>query len=178
MILENVDQVSGSRVRIEPRIKQQLPLPPPASSTQPSPPGAQPASISFSLSHLFALFSSPHPTPYLSCAFILFFCNATSCSFHFSISSLPFPLLHSQTWQLCLRQRRLHSCWRQNDKVGSINPATGPKEFLCVGFARNNPTRHSPHPIHRRAKPQQPTTRFLLNLFSDFRLIRAAHSLC
>ena len=158
MILENVDQVSGSRVRIEPRIKQQLPLPPPASSTQPSPPGAQPASISFSLSHLFALFSSPHPTPYLSCAFILFFCNATSCSFHFSIPSLPFSLLHSQTWQLCLRQRGLHSCWRQNDKVGGINPET---QFLCRRFARNNPTRHSPHPIQPAPRPQQISTQFI-----------------
>ena len=45
----------------------------------------------------------------------------------------------------------LHSWWRQNDKVDGINPATGPKEFLCVGFGRNNPTRHSPHPIHPRA---------------------------
>ena len=115
------------------------------------------------ISHVLLYSSSVMPLP------VLFISPFLLCPFLFFI-----PRLGS-----CVSDRvRLHSWWRQNDKVGGINPATGPKEFLCVGFGRNNPTRHSPHPIHRRAKPQQPTTRFLLNLFSDFRLIRAAHSLC
>ena len=63
-----------------------------------------------------------------------------------------------QTWQLCLRQRGLHSCWRQNDKVGGINPET---QFLCRRFARNNPTRHSPHPIQPAPRPQQISTQFI-----------------
>ena len=50
---------------------------------------------------------------------------------------------------------RLHSWWRQNDKVGgSINPATtfddGPERVPLCGICRNNPSRHSPHPIHPR----------------------------
>ena len=63
-----------------------------------------------------------------------------------------------QTWQLCLRQSGLHSCWRQNDKVGGINPET---QFLCRRFARNNPTRHSPHPIQPAPRPQQISTQFI-----------------
>ena len=64
---------------------------------------------------------------------------------------LPFLLFFPRPGSCVSDRVRLHSWWRQNDKVGGINPATtGPKEFLCVGFVRNNPTRHSPHPIHPR----------------------------
>ena len=88
------------------------------------------------ISHVLLYSSSVMPLPVLSISLFLL------CPFLFFI-----PRLGS-----CVSDRvRLHSWWRQNDKVGGINPATtGPKEFLCVGFVRNNPTRHSPHPIHPR----------------------------